>query len=255
MSKVIREGFAQFSKRQQEGVSLVTDAINQEDSEQKVYSEWLEKRQDRKRKLLYQELDLILRHKSEVLATPRYADIDVHYAFSGFVGYARASTRSDLSLGSSWAVVNLSLASLLKIWEEEHFQVKCDCGGTAYIYKFGGMPGSGASYASAFCPHCKQEIHNIRNRSPWKYYHIATDAFTAEVTRFVENFLDKWKIANEKYLENLKDEHRNPRTQPVNMLRGDAAPCCIETLIQELRLKEFGESTKEANHESGRSVD
>ena len=78
MSKVIREGFAQFSKRQQEGVSLVTDAINQEDSEQKVYSEWLEKRQDRKRKLLYQELDLILRHKSEVLATPRYADIDVH---------------------------------------------------------------------------------------------------------------------------------------------------------------------------------
>ena len=55
MSKVIREGFAQFSKRQQEGVSLVTDAINQEDSEQKVYSEWLEKRQDRKRKLLYQD--------------------------------------------------------------------------------------------------------------------------------------------------------------------------------------------------------
>ena len=238
MSQIVREGFAQFCKRQQEGVSLVTDAINQEESEQKAYSGWLEKRQDRKRKLLYQELDLILRHKSEILATPRYADIDVHYALSGFVGFARASTRWELLFGSSWVIVNLRLASLLKIWEHEQFQVKCDCGGTAYIYKFGGSPGSGASYASAFCPHCKQEIHGIKNRSPWTYYHVATDAFTADTTRFVENFLDKWKIANEKYQENLKDEHRNPRTQPVHMLRGDNAPCGIETLIQELRLKE-----------------
>lgn len=240
MSQIVREGFEQFNRRQQEGVSLVTDAINQEESEQKVYSEWLEKRRDRKRKLLFQELDLILRHKSEILATPRYADINVHYALSGFVGFAKALTSWNLHFGGACVTINLRLASLLKIWENEQFQVKCGCGATAYIYKFGGSPGSGMSFASAFCPHCKQEIHDIKNRTPWKYYHIATGAFTADASRFVENLLDKWKIANEKYQEGLKNEHSDPRTQPVNMLRGDDAPCSIETLVQELRLKEVG---------------
>ena len=245
MSQTIKEGFTQFSRRQQKGVSLVTDAVNQEESEQKFYSEWLERRQNRKRKLLYQELDLILRHKDKILATPRYADIDVHYALSGFVGFAKALTWKDLNFGSARVTINLRLASLLKIWEEEQFQVECGCGATAYIYRFGGSHGSGMSYASAFCPHCKQEIHNIKNRPPWRYYHIVTDAFTADAKRFVENFLDKWKVANEKYQENLKNENRNPRTQPVNMLHGDDASCRIETLIQELKLKEVGSNAGE----------
>lgn len=88
MSQVVREGFAQFCKRQQEGISLATDAINQEESEQKLYFEWLEKRLDRKRKLLFDNLDLIMRHRDEIMKTPRYAQIDMHYALRGGGGLA-----------------------------------------------------------------------------------------------------------------------------------------------------------------------
>ena len=63
MSQVVREGFAQFCKRQQEGISLATDAINQEESEQKLYFEWLEKRLDRKRKLLLHRKQIRMLHQ------------------------------------------------------------------------------------------------------------------------------------------------------------------------------------------------
>ncbi|WP_298768094.1 hypothetical protein [uncultured Fibrobacter sp.] len=218
MSQVVREGFAQFCKRQQEGISLATDAINQEESEQKLYFEWLEKRLDRKRKLLFDNLDLIMRHRDEIMKTPRYAQIDMHYALRGGGAYIGpiAMQRKFCAAGVP-VTVGITLGSLLGIWGTATYKVNCSCGNTAYIRSFGGSPLTGISVAGAICPHCKNETHGIRSR-PFGDY-----------VRQVRITLDNEEAAVSQAFSS-------------RVFGKVSEQCSLEKMISELKLREFQEN-------------
>ena len=193
-----RESFAAMCKREAAGLKLISDEMEQEEKEQEELRKLQEKRFARKKKLLFDNLDLILRHREEILATPRYANIDAHYAIRG----------NGLYVGPL-SSINLRLGTLLEVWDTDQFKVECKCGGTAVIYYFSGSPLSGASVASAICPECKRVIHDIRNRSFGKYYWYLQTKLSEEVERHGADF------------------------------DGDGEYCNLETMINELNLKEF----------------
>lgn len=83
MSQIVREGFAQFCKRQKAGLLIVGEIQKQEKKDQEALLDVQEKRLERKYNLFYENLDLIMRHKDESIATPRYANIDAHYLLEG----------------------------------------------------------------------------------------------------------------------------------------------------------------------------
>jgi len=113
--------------------------------------------------------------------------------------------------GSS-LIINLSMGSLLELWNTDQFKVECGCGVTAVIRSFSGSPLSGVSVASAYCPHCKKAIHGIRNRSFGGYMGLLRTKLD-EITEKAVN----------------------------SGLRGDGLACSLETMINELKLKEFAE--------------
>ena len=77
------ESAQEFFKRQAAGLKLISDEMEQDAWEQEELRKLQEKSFERKKKLLFDNLDLIMRHKDEILATPRYANIDAHYAIKG----------------------------------------------------------------------------------------------------------------------------------------------------------------------------
>ena len=235
-----RESALDFFKRQSTGLKLISDEMEQEKKEQEELGEIRKKSIERKKKLFYDNLDLILRHKDEILTTPQYANIDVHYAVKGgglYVGPLQTSTQ--FNIAGSVVTVNLRLATLLRIWETDQFRVDCECGSTAFIRSFTGSPLSGSSQATAFCSECKKETH-VRNRSFGKYYWFLQTKLSEDVETVARDFISKWILA-EMVCEKKAAEGKTKDPKPGDEFRGDKQYCNLETMIQELKLKEFDE--------------
>ena len=236
-----REGFAAMCKRQAAGLKLISDEMEQEAKEQEEMRKLQEKSFERKKKLLFDNLDLILRHRDEILATPQYANIDTHYAIKGgglYVG--PLSTSRAFNIAGSIVRVNLRLATLLRIWETDQFKVECKCGGTAVIRSFTGSPLSGSSRATAYCPECKQEAH-VANRSFGGYFWYLQKKLSEDVETVARDFIAKWTLAETDHEKKVAEgKYKDPK--PGDDFHGDGTPCNFETLINELRMKEFEES-------------
>lgn len=235
-----RESAPDFFKRQSTGLKLISDEMEQEKKEQEELGEIRKRSIERKKKLFYDNLNLILRHKDEILTTPQYANIDVHYAVKGgglYVGPLQTSTQ--FNIAGSVVTVNLRLATLLRIWETDQFRVDCECGSTAFIRSFTGSPLSGSSQATAFCPECKKETH-VRNRNFGKYYWFLQTKLSEDVETVARDFIGKWTLAEMEY-EKVAAEGKTKDPRPGSEFYGDRQYCNLETMIQELKLKEFDE--------------
>ena len=236
-----RETFADFCKRQASGLKLISDEIEQENREQEELHKFQERSVERKKKLLFDNLDIIMRHKDEILATPRYANIDVHYAIKGgglYVGPLQTSRT--FNIAGSIVRVGFRLATLLRIWETDQFKVECECGGTAVIRSFTGSPLSGGSQATAICPSCKKETR-VANRSFGQYFWYLQASLSEDVEAVARDFIAKWTLAETEHEKKVAEGiYRDPR--PGDDLHGDGKPCNLETMINELKMKEFDES-------------
>ena len=145
-----RETFVNFCNRQKADLKLISDQMGVEKREQENLRELMVKRSKRKSKLFYENLDLILRHRDEICATARYANIDAHYLIQGgglYVG--PLATARQFNFSGTLLNITLKLSTLLEIWNSEQFQIKCKCGDTAVIRSFSGSPLSGSSRATA----------------------------------------------------------------------------------------------------------
>lgn len=235
-----RESALDFFKRQSNGLKLISDEMEQEKKEQDEIREIQKKSFERKRKLFYGNLDLILRHKDEILASPRYANIDVHYAIKGgglYVGPLQTSRR--FCIAGSIVTVNLRLATLLRIWETDQFRVDCSCGGTALIRSFTGSPLSGGSQATSYCPECKKETR-VANRNFGKYFWFLQTRLSEDVETVAKDFIGKWALAEVEYEKKIA-EGKTIDPKPGAEFHGDGQYGNLETMIQELKLKEFEE--------------
>lgn len=218
MSQIVRENFALFSRRMDakmfaEGEDEILDNVESR------RIEGIEKERDeRKRKLLFDNLDLIMRHRDEILNAPRYANIDVHYALRGGGAYVGSlAFRKKLAIAGMPVTVNLTLGSLLGIWGTATYKVNCNCGNTAYIRSFGGSPLSGVAVASAYCPHCKNEIRGIKGRKFRNFVAPVENALASEealVSRaFISGVFGKVNelCSLEKMIQELKLRHQLSR--------------------------------------------
>lgn len=237
-----RESAQSFFKREAAGLKLISDEMEQEKKEQEELRELQEKRFERKKKLLFDNLDLIMRHKDEILATPRYANIDAHYAIRGgglYVGPAQTSRT--FNIAGNTVTVDLKLGSLLRIWETEAFRVECECGCTAFVRSFSGSPLSGGSQASAYCPSC-QKIIRVGNRSFGDYYGVVITVFAEDVEKFAKSLIARWTLAEEEYGKRVAEEKSSRWSRPGNNFKGNSEIYELETMINELKLKDFEES-------------
>ena len=234
-----RETFADFCKRQAMGLNLVSDEMEQEKREQAEMQELMKKSSERKYALFYDNLDLILRHRDEIRGTPRYANIDAHYLIRGgglYVG-PLATTRL-FNFAGTLVNINLKLYSLLEIWDNEQFKVECKCGDTAVIRSFSGSPLSGGSMATAVCPKCKKEIL-VKNRSFGGYCGLMSIGHERDIEKVVKSIIAKWTLAEVAYEKNAA-EGKDAKWRKAGLkLRDDGEPCNLETMINELKLKEF----------------
>ena len=233
------ESFVDFCKREADGLKLVSDEMQQEKREQEELNALQKRRSERKCALLYNNLDLILRHRDEIIATPRYANIDAHYAIKGgglYVG--PLSTVRHFNFAGTLVSINLKLSTLLEVWDNEQFKVECECGGTAVIRSFTGSPLSGGSQATAVCPKCKKEIH-VKNRSFGGYYGLLRIKFDRDIEMVARNIAAKWTLAEANYNKEIA-EGKDAKWQKMGCyLNGDGEFCSLETMINELKMKEF----------------
>jgi len=235
-----RESALDFFKRQSTGLKLISDEMEQEKKEQDEFREIQKRSIERKHKLFYDNLGLIWRHKDEILASPRYASIDVHYVIKGgglYVGPLQTSRR--FNIAGSIVTVNLRLATLLRVWETDQFQVDCSCGGTAFIRSFTGSPLSGSSQATSYCPECQKETH-VGNRSFGKYFWFLQTKLSEDVETVARDFIGKWTLAEVEYEKKIA-EGKTKDPKPGAEFHSDEQYCNLETMIQELKLKEFEE--------------
>ncbi len=217
MAVKIQEGFALFSRRMDAKAYIESEDESLDNMESQKILEINKGRDERKRKLLFDNLDLILRHRDEIMNTPRYAKIDAHYALRGGGAYiGPIAMRRRFSAAGVPVTVNITLGALLGIWDTATYKVDCSCGNTAYIRSFGGSPLTGMSVAGAVCPHCKNEIHGIRSR-PFGDY-----------VRQVRNALDSEEAA-------VSQAFTSGVFGKVSEL------CSLEKMISELKLREYQE--------------
>ena len=243
MAEQEKESFAEFCARQKAGLQLISEAEQQEHDYQKALKESQKKRFERKYQLFYDNLDLILRHKDEILATPRYANIDAHYLLKGgglYVGYLNTARR--FNIAGNAVTVNLRLASLFKIWETEPFRAQCECGAATYIRGFSGSPLSGDSQASALCSKCKK-IVRVGNRSFGTFYGIVKATYAEDIEKFAKELIARWTLAEVEYEKKLAKGDSARWSSAGDVLKDDGEICELETMINELRLKEFESST------------
>ncbi len=239
-SEVRHESFASMCKRQATGLNLISDDMEQERREQEEMAKLQEKRFERKKKLLFDNLDLILRHRKEILATPRYRNIDVHYAIDGGGCYVGPlPTVRQLNFAGTLVNFNLKLGTLLEVWDTDQFKAECKCGGTAVIRYFSGSPLSGVSIATAFCPKCKEEIRGIRNRRFGDYYGLMRIKLDECIEMVAKNFVANWTCAEAEYAKKVA-EGKSARWSGVGSgFHGDEKSCDLETMINELKLGEY----------------
>ena len=243
MSLVTSEPEAPINKSKQEDIPFVAEAITQEEKEQKAILELQENRFARKSKLLFDALGMILRHKDEIIETPRYANIDIHYILQDISDFAKVRTSCEFNFCGAPVSINMRLATLLKIWSHEQFKVECDCGATAVLYKFKDSATSGMCVASAFCPCCKKKFEVSKNAPPSYYAHTINNFFIDDMTAVAKNFLSKWRLAKKVYQEKVENGQNGRKLQTADRLYGDSDLCSLETMIQELQLKEFEEAS------------
>ena len=221
MAVKIQEGFALFSRRMDAKTYIEGEDESLDNMESQKILEINKERDERKRKLLFDNLDLIMRHRDEIMNTPRYAKIDAHYALRGGGAYiGPLAMRRRFSAAGVPVTVNITLGALLGIWDTATYKVDCSCGNTAYIRSFGGSPLTGMSVAGAICPLCKNEIHGIRSRPFGEY------------VRQVQNALDGEEGA-------VSQAFASGTFGKVSEL------CSLEKMISELKLKEYQESHPE----------
>ena len=234
-----KEGFAAFCKREAAGLRLASDEMEQEKREQEELDALQKRRSERKCALLYDNLDLILRHRDEIIATPRYANIDVHYAISGcglYVGPLH--TARQFNFAGTLVNISLKLSSLLEIWDDEQFKVECKCGSMAVISSFSGSPLSGGSQATAICPKCKKEIH-VKNRSFGGYCSLMRIGQERDIEKVVKSIIAKWTLAEVAY-DKIAAEGKDAKWRKAGLkLLDDGEPCNLETMISELKMMEF----------------
>lgn len=244
MAKQEKESFAGFCARQKAGLELISEAEQQELDYQKAFKDAQEKRFERKYRLFYDNLDLILRHKEEILATPRYANIDAHYLLKGgglYVGHLNLARR--INIVGNVITINLRLASIFKIWETDQFRVQCGCGTITFIRGFAGSPLSGGSQASALCPKCKK-IVRVENRSFGAYCGIVNAAYAEDIETFAKALMTKWTLTEVEYEKKIA-QGKSARWFTVgDVLKDDGEICELETMINELKLKEFKDAVK-----------
>ena len=221
MAVKIQEGFALFSRRMDAKTYIEGEDESLDNMESQKILEINKERDERKRKLLFDNLDLIMRHRDEIMNMPRYAKIDAHYALRGGGAYiGPIAMRRRFSAAGVPVTVNITLGALLGILDTATYKVDCSCGNTAYIRSFGGSPLTGMSVAGAICPHCKNEIHGIRSR-PFGDY-----------VRQVQKALDGEEGA-------VSQAFASGSFGKVSEL------CSLEKMISELKLKEYQESHPE----------
>lgn len=221
MAVKIQEGFALFSRRMDAKTYIEGEDESLDNMESQKILEINKERDERKRKLLFDNLDLIMRHRDDIMNMPRYAKIDAHYALRGGGAYiGPIAMRRRFSAAGVPVTVNITLGALLGIWDTATYKVDCCCGNTAYIRSFGGSPLTGMSVAGAICPHCKNEIHGIRSRPFGDYVRQVQNALDSEETAVSQAF------ASETFGK-------------VSEL------CSLEKMISELKLKEYQESHPE----------
>ena len=234
------ESFASLCRRQASGLKLVSVEMELDRKEQEEMAELRKMSYERKYKLFFENIDLILRHKDEILATPRYANIDVHYALGGGGCYiGPISTTRSYNFAGTHVNINLKLGALLELWNTDTFRVGCKCGGTAVIRYFSGSPLSGASIAAAFCPKCKEVLHGIRNRNFGDYMGTMLDKVSENTETVIKDIIAKWSLAEAKCGKKNAEGKFSRLYRPSGEFRGDETACSLETMINELRLKEF----------------
>ena len=235
------ESFAAFCKHQSAGLKLVSEDMEQEKREQEEMAKLRKKSFERKYELFYDNLDLILRHRDEILATPRYANIDVHYVLGGGGCYiGPISTTRSYNFAGTQVNINLKLGALLELWNTDTFRVGCKCGGTAVIRYFSGSPLSGASVAAAACPKCKEVLHGIRSRSFGDYMGTMLTKLAENTEKVIKDIIAKWTLAEAECVKKNAEGEFSRSCRPGGEIRGEEPACSLETMINELRLKEFG---------------
>ncbi|MBO7500641.1 MAG: hypothetical protein J6Z50_06875 [Fibrobacterales bacterium] len=85
---------------------------------------------ERRKELLYDNMDLLIRHRKEIQESPRYANVDASFALDGFMPccFFFSDDVRRLAEGAGGDEVRLSLSSLLDIWETDVFKDRCHCG-------------------------------------------------------------------------------------------------------------------------------
>ena len=233
-----------FFTRQTAGLNIVSLEMEQEEKEQEAIRKLQEKSLERKKKLLFDNLDLIMRHKEEICATPRYANIDVHYAIkSGGLYIGPVPTLKRYQCAGASVKICLRLSSLLEIFSTDAYRVDCKCGSTAFIRGYTGSSLSGGSQATAFCPRCKNEIR-IGNRSYGDYVAPLLSKMNNEITTGAKDIIAKWAQAEAEHEKKAAQGRSSQWSGPSCEFCGDEKPCNLETLLNELRLKEFYEKQK-----------
>ena len=234
-----RETFANYCNRQKAKLKLISDQMELEKKDQENLRELRASRNKRKYSLFYESLDLILRHRDEICATARYANIDAHYLIRGgglYVG--PLATARQFNFSGTLVNINLKLSTLLEIWNSEQFQIKCKCGDTAVISSFSGSPLSGSSRATAICPNCKKES-SIGNRSFGKYYSLMLKNIGNDIEKVAKNIIAKWSLAELTYDKKVNEGNASKWSGIGYELYGDGEICDLETMINELKMKEF----------------
>lgn len=234
-----RETFADFCKRQAAELNIVSDEMEQEKREQAEMQELMKKSCERKKALFYDNLDLILRHRDEIRGTPRYANIDAHYLVRGgglYLGPLSMTRRYNFA--GTLVNINLKLSTLLEVWDNAQFKVECSCGGTAVIRSFAGSPLSGCSQATAICPCCKKEIR-VRNRSFGGYYGLLRIMIDRDIEKVARNIVAQWTHAEVNYGKKVAEGNDAKWNKAGSELHGDGEFCNLETMINELKMKEF----------------
>ena len=217
MAVKIQEGFALFSRRMDAKTYIEGEDESFDNMESQKILEINKERDERKRKLLFDNLDLILRHRDEIMNTPRYAKIDAHYALRGGGAYiGPIAMRRRFSAAGVPVTVNITLGALLGIWDTATYKEDCSCGNTAYIRSFGGSPLTGMSVAGAICPHCKNEIHGIRSRPFGDYVRQVQNALNSEEAAVTQAFTS-------------------------GVFGKVSELCSLEKMISELKLREYQE--------------
>ncbi|SHK34014.1 hypothetical protein [Fibrobacter sp. UWB12] len=235
------ESFASLCKRQATGLKLVSDEMEQDRKEQEEMAKLRKMSYERKYKLFFENIDLIMRHRDEIISTPRYANIDAHYALGGGGCYiGPISTTRSYNFAGTQVNINLKLGALLELWDTDTFRVGCKCGGTAVIRYFSGSPLSGASVAAAACPKCKEVLHGIRSRSFGDYMGTMLTKLAENTEKVIKDIIAKWTLAEAECVKKNAEGKFSRSCRPGGEFRGEEPACSLETMINELRLKEFG---------------